>query len=391
MGLERLLEQPDEAIFERVDAASLAEHGAAVAEDPVLLAAFRRANRATIMHWAEANLRDPGAEVPAFLGQEGMSLARDLVRRGLDAQALEPYRAGQNAAWQAWMQVAFTLTDDADELRELLEVSARSIFAFVDATMAATLERIGREREELTRGSGAERLETVTLVLEEAPIDHAYAARRLRYAFDRTHLAAVIWSDGDGAEEAALERAGRAIAAAAGADSALTVRASTAAVWAWVAVQAEFDPGPLEAALDDLGEVRVALGTPASGLVGFRSSHADALAAQRLVVQLGSGVRLARHDELGVAALVAQDAQRAIDFAGRTLGELSEAPPALRETLRTYLRMQSNASRTAEALFAHRNTILGRLAKAEALLPRPLAGSVLEVAVALEVLHWRNS
>jgi len=32
------------------------------------------------------------------VGRESLSLAFDLVRRGLDVRALEPYRAGQNAA-----------------------------------------------------------------------------------------------------------------------------------------------------------------------------------------------------------------------------------------------------------------------------------------------------
>ena len=119
-GIQSLLESDTQDFFDRVDAASLAEHSEAVAEDPTLLATFRRANRATIMHWAEANLRDPGSEVRPYFGPESQALVRDLVRRGLDLEALEPYRAGQNAAWQAWMDVCFDLTDDAAELRELL-------------------------------------------------------------------------------------------------------------------------------------------------------------------------------------------------------------------------------------------------------------------------------
>ena len=58
--------------------------------------------------------------------------------------------------------------------------------------------------------------------------------------------------------------------------------------------------------------------------------------------------------------------------------------------MRTYLRLQSNASRTAEALFTHRNTVLARLNRAEQLLPRPLEENSQAVAVALEVVHWRG-
>jgi DNA-binding PucR family transcriptional regulator len=47
-----------------------------------------------------------------------------------------------------------------------------------------------------------------------------------------------------------------------------------------------------------------------------------------------------------------------------------------------------SASRTARALSAHRNTVAGRLQRAEQLLPAPLSGRRLEVGLALEILHW---
>ena len=93
------------------------------------------------MHWAAANMRDPGAPVPANLGPEPLGIARDLVRRGLDESALDAYRIGQNVAWRRWMEVAFGLTSDPDEFRELLDVTARSISAFVDATLAGIARR----------------------------------------------------------------------------------------------------------------------------------------------------------------------------------------------------------------------------------------------------------
>ncbi|MGX6448944.1 PucR family transcriptional regulator, partial [Patulibacter sp. S7RM1-6] len=224
-GAERILDAATEEMFARVDAASLAEHDAAVAEDPALLATFRRANRATIVHWAEAVLRDPGAPVPAHTGPEALTLARDLVRRGLDGRALEPYRAGQNAAWQAWMEIAFGLTADAALLHELLAVSARSIFAYVDATMAATYERIARERADLTRGTSAERLEMATLVLEGAPVEPGRASRRLAYDLEGAHVAAIAWSEGPGVPSGGLEQAAQALADAVGAARPLAVAA----------------------------------------------------------------------------------------------------------------------------------------------------------------------
>jgi DNA-binding PucR family transcriptional regulator len=390
-GIQRLLERGPEEFLAKVDAASLTAHSPVLAEDPTLLATFRRANRATIMHWAEGNLRDPGGPITPYVGPESQALVHDLVRRGLDMQALEPYRAGQNAAWNAWMDVAFELTDDAGELQELLEVSARSIFSYVDASMAATVELVTSEREKLMLGTSAERLETLTLILDEAPIDLERAQRRLGYVFDRTHQAAIVWSDDETTPEDALEHVAAGLATAYGAERALTAAASRSSLWAWVVVHEEPAPETIEALVEADGPTRIALGTPAGGLDGFRRSHAGAFAAQSLIGRLGSPLRVVRYADLQVVSLVTQDEERARRFVSETLGELEQGPPALRETLRTYLRSQSNATRAAEALFAHRNTIVARLAKAEELLPRPLADSALDVAVALEVLHWSEA
>jgi DNA-binding PucR family transcriptional regulator len=72
----------------------------------------------------------------------------------------------------------------------------------------------------------------------------------------------------------------------------------------------------------------------------------------------------------------------------RTLGPLAEGHDELRETLRTWLAEGSNASRTAARLPAHRNTVLARLARAQELLPAPVEGRRLQVALALELARW---
>lgn len=381
----QVLETPDE-VYDEIDRASLSEHDPEVAADPVLSAGIRRSSRAMMVHWANCTIADPTRPVPPFTGPEMLGLARDLVRRGLDTRALEPFRAGQNRAWQAWMEIAFALTDDPLELQELLRVSSRAIFAYVDATNAAVAEQLGREREALTGGTNAERLSTVMRILEAAQIDLDRAGRRLGYDLRRTHLAAVAWAT-DPAAEPLLDGAARALAAATG-SGALSVAASSAAVWTWVAAPSEPDLRALEQALAQLPGVRVALGSRGHGVDGFRRAHFDALATQRTVERLGATVQLARYEEIRVAALLTQDEQRARAFVEETVGALAGAPRELRETLRAYLRLQSNATRAARELHTHRNTIVSRVAKAERLLPRPLATSAIDVAVALEVLHW---
>jgi DNA-binding PucR family transcriptional regulator len=391
IGATAFVEDPG-GLFDEVDAAVLAATPARLSSDPAITAATVATNHANILHWATANQRRPGAPVPANLSPAVLDLARDIVRRGLDDATLNSYRIGQNVAWRAWMTRAFALTDDPEELRELLEVSARSIFAFVDATVDGIQELIEREREQLVRGTHAERLETVNLILEGAPITVARASARLRYELAGRHTAAVVWSDGEPRDAAgALEQAADALAGAAGARRPFTVAATTRSLWAWFSggdPDAVLDLEAVRAHLDGAPGVRIALGTTAPGMVGFRRSHLDALATQRLMHRMSGDLRIASYADVQLVALTAQDEEGAADFVARTLGDLAAAGPELRETLRVYLREESSASRAARALYTHRNTVLNRLARARELLPAPLEGRGLQVGLALEIVHW---
>jgi DNA-binding PucR family transcriptional regulator len=386
-GASLVLEAPEE-IFAEVDAAVLADADHPLASDPVLAEAIRRQNHANLVRWAEANFRDPGAPVPAEPGTEAIAIARDLVRRGLDVDALQGYRIGQNIGWQRWMALAFELTSDPDELRELLDVTARSIFTYVDEMLLRLATEVDRERERLTRDTHVQRLEVVSLILEGAPIAATRASARLGYELDRPHTAAVVWSDRPETDPGDLEQAAEAVGRAAGARP-LTVVASVATLWVWVAGETAPDLDVLGGDLGTLLDVRVAVGPTARGMQGFRRSHLDALATQRLMHRSGA-LRVASYEDVQVVALATADEERAQEFVARTLGDFASAPAELRDTVRVYLREGSNASRAARVLFAHRNTVLSRLARAEALLPAPLDGRGLAVGLALEIVHWRG-
>ena len=90
-----MLALPEEVIAE-LDGVALAAMPHEIADDPGLAAGIRRTS-AVRPAWAEANLREPGAEVAPTIGPEMLAIARDLVRRRLDYSTLEAFRAGQNA------------------------------------------------------------------------------------------------------------------------------------------------------------------------------------------------------------------------------------------------------------------------------------------------------
>src|SRR5258707_1237157 len=82
-----------------------------------------------------------------------------------------------------------------------------------------------------TRGTHAERRETVALILDGAPIARNRAEGRLGYALTGPHTGAVIWSDDPDADLARLDGAAEAFAHAAGGARFLSVLASTATRW----------------------------------------------------------------------------------------------------------------------------------------------------------------
>jgi DNA-binding PucR family transcriptional regulator len=386
----RLLERPED-LFAEVDAAVLATADAGVVADPALNAAVSVTNRANLVHWTVANIEAPGAPVAPLLSYETLNLVRDVVRRGLADTSLNGYRVGQNIAWRYWMDAAFDLAPDSEVLRAMLDLTSRSMAAFVDETLGAIQAQIDREREDLTQGTHVERLEFVNLILEGAPVSTERASERLRYELAGRHTAAILWSDASAEpDHGRLERTCDSLARAVGARRPFTLLASATSLWAWLANEREDEPNveALRAALSQWPGVRVALGSSSTGIDGFRRSHLDALATQRLMHRMPGELRLAGFAEVHLVSLVAQDEERASEFVLRTLGELASAEPVLRETLRAYIREEFSASRTASALFTHRNTVINRVRRATDQLPSPLGERGLEVGLALEIIHW---
>ena len=138
-------------------------------------------------------------------------------------------------------------------------------------------------------------------------------------------------------------------------------------------------------------DIRIAIGPTASGMDGFRRSHFDAITTQQMMARLHSPQQIAMFTDVQLVALITADTDRAAEFVNHTLGDLESAGTELQDTVRTFVEEQCNASRAAERLYTHRNTLLRRLARADELLPRPLAESSVDVAVALDVVRWRGN
>jgi DNA-binding PucR family transcriptional regulator len=380
------LDEPAE-LMDQVHAAVAAAADEPLRSEPTLAAEVAASTRANVLHWAAGIARDPGGRVPANLTPEVLGIAREAFRRGIEQTVYTTYHAGQNVVQAYWMRIAFALSQDPEVLRQVLEAGSRSVAGFVDDMVAALSEQLRRERAELARSSHARRFEVVSLILDSAPITTGRASTQLGYDLRRRHTAAVLWTDPRRPDQAALAAAADALGPVTGAQQVLTVIASSSSVWAWLAAAADTDAGALTVATAAYPAVRVAVGPTGAGASGFRRSHFDAVATQRLMSRRPD-LRVARFADVQLVALAITDEQRAREFVARTLGKLADADRELRDTLCVYIGEQFSAARAARALYTHRNTVLNRLHRAERLLPFPLAGHGLEVGVALEIAQW---
>ena len=381
-----VLDEPADLMTE-VYAAVSAAADEPMRSEPMLAAEVAASTRANVLHWAAGIARDPGGRVPANLSPEVLGIAREAFRRGIEQTVYTTYHAGQNVVWVYWMRTAFSLSADPAVLRQALEAGSRSLADFVDDMVAALSEQLRRERAELARSSHVRRFEVVSLILDSAPITTARASTQLGDDLRLQHTAVVLWTDPRRPDQAALAQAAEALGPATGARQILTVIASSSSVWVWLAAAADTDAATITAVTAAHPAIRVAVGPGGTGVDGFRRSHFDAVATQRLMSRRPD-LRVARFADVQLVTLAIQDEQRAREFVARTLGRLADADPELRDTLCVYISEQFSASRAARALYTHRNTVLNRIQRAEQLLPFPLADHGLEVGVALEIARW---
>ncbi|WP_022929360.1 PucR family transcriptional regulator [Patulibacter americanus] len=391
--LERIaaeLEADLDAVTDAMDAAAV-ELVPVLGRDPAILADVHASHRGNLVRWLAVIRRgeEPG---PAHVPPEALDVARTIVRRGLEVDAiLHAYRSGQRVAWGAWMERAYRVVPPGPELVRVLEVSLDLLFRFVDLVLDRVLEEVRSAEEEVAGGAQRRRAQTVGLLLDGAPVDAPTVSARLGYELARRHTAVVLWTS-DAAASTALEPVAALLGRAAGARRPLTLPVGTTTTWAWLGTDAVPDPDALRDAFAAAHpDVRAAVGPSLPGAAGFRASHEAAVAVHALLADAPADGRLVHHDELAVTVLAGQDRGRAEAFVHATLGPLAADDPAsarLRETLRVFLDEAEHAPRTAARLFLHRNTVLQRVARATEVLGFAPGERRLEVALALELQRW---
>lgn len=389
-GAERAQALPPEWVERLNQSLFSSPEDARLLEDPVILAACRRANRAELLHWANANLQRPGEPVEPYVSADMVDTARELARRGLSELLMNVARSTQNAAWDLWMKMAFSLTQDPAVLEEFLEVSSRSISEFIDSNMRVVTRIILEEKNAQAHDDPIDKRSLVSRLLDGRDVDAEQFRRRLGYSLAQRHHACLVWSETPDAEIRPLEDMARALAQLTGTVAPLIVFAGPATLWAWSNVAKPLDLNLLQGVARQFPKIRAAIGSAGAGMNGFRRSHLEALTTQRLMGRLAGSPAVATIDQVRMVSLMTQDARAARQFVLSTLGRLAAEATVLQHSLHAFLANGCNITQTAEVLGTHRNTLLRRLERAQDLLPIPFGDHRIQIAAALELVIWNT-
>jgi DNA-binding PucR family transcriptional regulator len=377
-------------LFDEVHDAVAASAPEALLADPALTAEIERSNAAVLGHWLAEVVRDPGATVEPLRTPETLEFARDVAWRGLEDMTFNYFRVGLAVASRYVMEAAFAQSKDPPVIREALRFLLWSSSVYVDRSAALIHEAIAAERASRASSTLARRLDLVTDVLDGDTFDTASASRRLGFELDRPLFACILWVDPSlGAGVDVLEGLARQVAVEVSGRSPLLVAASAASLWAWIPTDQRPDSVRLRRAVASHPGVRLAIGSVARGVAGFRASYQDAARTQRVMHRVGGALAVARFDEVRVVALAGADEPAAAEFTRATLGSLASAPPVIRETVRGVIAAGFDTAAAAVELGVHRNTVLARMRRARELLPEPAAVRWVDVALALELAHWQ--
>jgi hypothetical protein len=349
-----------------------------------LMAASTSSNLSTIFDVLLHGLPLDRIDVPAAAA----AYARRFAQRDLPIESLlRAYRLGQERVTQWFLRGMGVRSLDAEMLLACTQEIVSVLGRYIDQVSEHLIEIYETERKLWTQRTDAARAIALRTVLADDTLDVSTAEAMIGYRMRGWHIAAVAWVEIDAHAPRWVDSAVGVLAAASGCRP-LTVLVDDHTLWAWLS-----SPSPMrldDQALDSLdagSALRIALGEPAPGLAGFRSSHREALRA-KTVADMSGGLLspVISFAEVSIAAMLSEDLDALRAWVARTLGELAredEAMARLRETVRVFLETGGSFTDAAARLHLHKNTVHYRVRKAEEIRGRPLGDGRLDVEVAL--------
>ncbi|GAA4666651.1 hypothetical protein GCM10023197_22470 [Gordonia humi] len=270
--------------------------------------------------------------------------------------------------------------DDATRA-DALEIAMDRLYRYLRAAMTAAVALHLREIELLRRRTVSDLHEWIRRVLSD-DVDEAAAQQRLNYGFKGYHVAFVLWSDDPAGPE--LDRAAAHVKAATRARQLLQLPIDHHTIHGWLALES---PSLNTRSLsDDLPNgVRAGFGAAHPGIVGFRTSHREALEAWRVATTFRPEPRLIHFDDVALISMGSHADDLARSIVTRRVGPLLDQP-VLILTLRVWFGESGSPTRTARALGLHTNSVIKRLERIAERLQIELDPGDLLLRVAIELV-----
>ncbi|MFJ9174021.1 PucR family transcriptional regulator [Streptomyces sp. NPDC102360] len=365
--------------------------------DPALremLAASNAANLEAFTDVARYGIDTSGLTAPAAAEE----YARWLARRSIASSALiRAYRIGQQLVLRWFLTRTAEREPDARVAYAAGRLAMEVAFSYVDTVSERVVAVYETERERWLTNRSTERAAALRSLVSGDVTNPAAAERSLGYRLSRTHLGVVAWTDERRQAEGDLHRFETLLTSLATLVDAqhapLFVPQDRSVAWAWIPLRA----GACAPAAEQLAEltaragsdIRLALGTPATGAAGFRATHTEALRAQTVAMIAGDradAVTSFGDADVRTAALLAADLEATRHLVADSLGALGEdsaSTSRLRETLLAFLSENGSYVATARRIHLHKNTVKYRVDKAVQARGRPLDEDRLELELAL--------
>nr|WP_155906395.1 MULTISPECIES: helix-turn-helix domain-containing protein [unclassified Mycolicibacterium] len=319
--------------------------------------------------------------------------ARRLAQRDISANALvRSYRLGHQGVLKEVLDEIRAAELDPALALDVFEVMSTISFNYIDRISQEVVEVYQQARESWLENRNRVRITEIRELLAGGDVDIDAATVAIRYPLQRTHLAVVLWCDDSEDRLAEMERLVQQFAASIGAAEApLFTSVDRATAWAWVAVPAAVVGDAvtwLGTLVPDDGPY-VAVGTPQSGVAGFRLSYRQAEDARTVAVASGPQRRrftAFSHRGIALAALLGSNVDALSAWATEVLGPLAcstDSDQRLRETLQAFLKAGGSNKAAAEELHLHTNSVKYRVQRAIERRGRPIEDDRLDVEVAL--------
>lgn len=361
-----------------------------------LLGASIEGNVDTILHTLQHDIATDRLEAPAA----ALEYARRLAQHGVPVNALvRAYRLGQTT----FLDRALTELGNTDLDATLrLDVAHRIVSVvsdYIDWISQQVVDVYEHERERWLTTRTNLRTVRVRELLSEEDASTVTSDSEFGYSLSQHHLAVILWLPDTGSERINdLEQAAHTLATSIDVyRSPLFVAVDRVSGWAWLPLgqRSVVDRDEIRRCIADRADfLSVAVGTPAYGRSGFRTSHKRAQLAHDIALLANTSGRLVTfYDEPGLPtiALLTKSIEETKKWIEEVLGPLAsdtDNAKRLRCTLREFLSKGSSHKAAAETLNLHYNTVKYRVKKAEEERGYPIGKDRLDVELALHACHW---